>query len=221
MQVMIVEDQPLVVEGLRSVLTEIDSEPDIRCVLLASRALTMLRGGLRPDLVMLDLNLPDAEGTTLLTQLRSEFPDVPVVVISAQDDRHTITDAIDQGAMGFISKSSTTSVLVSALQLVLKGGIYVPQQVLDDAIHPQPPRPTIQDLADIGLTPRQIQVLGLMIEGMPNKLICRELGISDGTAKTHISTILRLLAVKNRTQAVFALSQMGIRLPRRPPKGGA
>lgn len=220
MQVMIVEDQPLVVEGLRSVLTEIDSEPDIRCALLASRALTMLRG-LRPDLVMLDLNLPDAEGTTLLTQLRSEFPDVPVVVISAQDDRHTITDAIDQGAMGFISKSSTTSVLVSALQLVLKGGIYVPQQVLDDAIHPQPPRPTIQDLADIGLTPRQIQVLGLMIEGMPNKLICRELGISDGTAKTHISTILRLLAVKNRTQAVFALSQMGIRLPRRPPKGGA
>ncbi|MGC4402905.1 response regulator [Methyloversatilis sp. MC4-4] len=139
MQVMIVEDQPLVVEGLRSVLTEIDSEPDIRCALLASRALTMLRGGLRPDLVMLDLNLPDAEGTTLLTQLRSEFPDVPVVVISAQDDRHTITDAIDQGAMGFISKSSTTSVLVSALQLVLKGGIYVPQQVLDDAIHPQPP----------------------------------------------------------------------------------
>lgn len=221
MQVMIVEDQPLVVEGLRSVLTEIDSEPDIRCALLASRALTMLRGGLRPDLVMLDLNLPDAEGTTLLTQLRSEFPDVPVVVISAQDDRHTITDAIDQGAMGFISKSSTTSVLVSALQLVLKGGIYVPQQVLDDAIHPQPPRPTIQDLADIGLTPRQIQVLGLMIEGMPNKLICRELGISDGTAKTHISTILRLLGVKNRTQAVFALSQMGIRLPRRPPKGGA
>ena len=193
MQVMIVEDQPLVVEGLRSVLTEIDSEPDIRCALLASRALTMLRGGLRPDLVMLDLNLPDAEGTTLLTQLRSEFPDVPVVVISAQDDRHTITDAIDQGAMGFISKSSTTSVLVSALQLVLKGGIYVPQQVLDDAIHPQPPRPTIQDLADIGLTPRQIQVLGLMIEGMPNKLICRELGISDGTAKTHISTILRLV----------------------------
>lgn len=221
MQVMIVEDQPLVVEGLRSVLTEIDSEPDIRCALLASRALTMLRGGLRPDLVMLDLNLPDAEGTTLLTQLRSEFPDVPVVVISAQDDRHTITDAIDQGAMGFISKSSTTSVLVSALQLVLKGGIYVPQQVLDETIHPQPPRPTIQDLADIGLTPRQIQVLGLMIEGLPNKLICRELGISDGTAKTHISTILRLLAVKNRTQAVFALSQMGIRLPRRPPKTNA
>lgn len=218
MQVMIVEDQPLVVEGLRSVLTEIDSEPDVRCALLASRAVAMLRSGLRPDLVMLDLNLPDAEGTSLLVQLRSEFPDVPVVVISAQDDRHTITEAIDQGAMGFISKSSTTSVLVSALQLVLKGGIYVPQQVLDEAMHPQPPRPSIQDLADIGLTPRQIQVLQLLIEGLPNKLICRELGISDGTAKTHISTILRLLNVKNRTQAVFALSQMGIRLPRRPAR---
>ncbi|WP_374338285.1 response regulator [Methyloversatilis sp.] len=218
MQVMIIEDQPLVVEGLRNVLAEIDSEPDIRCALLAARALSMLRSGLRPDLVMLDLNLPDAEGTSLLSQLRSEFPDVPVVVISAQDDRHTITDAIDQGAMGFISKSSTTPVLVSALQLVLQGGIYVPQQVLDETIHPQPPRPSIQNLADIGLTPRQIQVLGLMIEGMPNKLICRELGISDGTAKTHISTILRLLNVKNRTQAVFALSQMGIHLPRRPAR---
>jgi DNA-binding NarL/FixJ family response regulator len=67
MQVMIIEDQPLVVEGLRSVLAGIDSEPDIRCALLASRALSMLRSGLRPDLVMLDLNLPDAEGTSLLT----------------------------------------------------------------------------------------------------------------------------------------------------------
>lgn len=219
MQVMIVEDQPLVVEGLRSVLAEVDTEPDIRCALLASRALTLLRTGWRPDLVMLDLNLPDAEGTTLLVQLRSEFPDVPVVVISAQDDRQTITESIDHGAMGFISKSSTTAVLVSALQLVLKGGIYVPQQVLDNAAHPHPPRPSIQDLADIGLTPRQIQVLQLMIEGLPNKPICRELGISDGTAKTHISTILRLLNVRNRTQAVFALSQMGIRLPRRAGKG--
>lgn len=218
MQVMIVEDQPLVVEGLRSVLTEIDSEPDVRCALLASRALSMLRGGLRPDLLMLDLNLPDAEGTSLLTQLRSEFPDVPVVVISAQDDRETITRAIDQGAMGFISKSSTTAVLISALQLVMKGGIYVPQQVLNEVSNARPPRPSVQDVADIGLTPRQIQVLALMIEGMPNKLICRELGISDGTAKTHISTILRLLGVKNRTQALFALSEMGIRLPRRTPR---
>ncbi len=218
MQVMIIEDQPLVVEGLRSVLAGIDNEPDVRCALLASRALSMLRGGLRPDLVMLDLNLPDAEGTSLLAQLRTEFPDVPVVVISAQDDRDTITQAIDQGAMGFISKSSTTSVLVSALQLVMKGGIYVPQQVLNEATNIRPPRPRIQDVADIGLTPRQIQVLALMIEGMPNKLICRELGISDGTAKTHISTILRLLGVRNRTQALFALSEMGIRLPRRPSK---
>lgn len=219
MQVMIVEDQPLVVEGLRSVLTEIDNSPDIRCAMLAARALAMLRAGLRPDIVMLDLNLPDAEGTSLLGQLREEFPDVPVVVISAQDDRQTITTAIDQGAMGFISKSSTTAILISALQLVLKGGIYVPHQVLEDGGPGLAGHPTIQDPADIGLTPRQIEVLTLMIEGMPNKLICRELGISDGTAKTHISTILRLLGVKNRTQAVFALSQMGVRLPRRPPRG--
>lgn len=218
MQVMIIEDQPLVVEGLRSVLAGLDSDPDIRCALLAARALSMLRGGLRPDLVMLDLNLPDSEGTSLLMQLRSEFPDVPVVVISAQDDRETITRSIDHGAMGFISKSSTTSVLISALQLVMKGGIYVPQQILNDVRDARPPRPSVQDVADIGLTPRQIQVLTLMIEGMPNKLICRELGISDGTAKTHISTILRLLGVKNRTQALFALSEMGIRLPRRIPK---
>ncbi len=224
MQVMIIEDQPLIVEGLRSVLSGIDSEPDIRCALLASRALSMLRSGLRPDLVLLDLNLPDAEGTSLLTDLRQEFPDVPVVVISATglgipvSTTHTITRAIDQGAMGFISKSSNTAILVSALQLVMKGGIYVPQQVLDDHGADQPLRPSIQDLADIGLTRRQIEVLTLMIEGLPNKLICRELGISDGTCKTHISAILRLLDVRNRTQAVFALSKMGVKLPRRPAK---
>ncbi|MDP2868080.1 MAG: response regulator transcription factor [Methyloversatilis sp.] len=218
MQVMIIEDQPLVVEGLRSVLTGMDSEPDIRCALLASRALSMLRSGLRPDLVLLDLNLPDAGGTSLLTELRQEFPDVPVVVISAQDDRDTITRAIDQGAMGFISKSSNTAILVSALQLVMKGGIYLPQQVLDSHGVDHLPQAHIQDLADIGMTPRQIEVLTLMIEGMPNKLICRELGISDGTCKTHISAILRLLDVRNRTQAIFALSKMGVKLPRRPAR---
>ncbi|MDP3457313.1 response regulator transcription factor [Methyloversatilis sp.] len=218
MQVMIIEDQPLVVEGLRSVLTGMDSEPDIRCALLASRALSMLRSGLRPDLVLLDLNLPDAGGTSLLTELRQEFPDVPVVVISAQDDRDTITRAIDQGAMGFISKSSNTAILVSALQLVMKGGIYLPQQVLDSHGGDHLPQAHIQDLADIGMTPRQIEVLTLMIEGMPNKLICRELGISDGTCKTHISAILRLLDVRNRTQAIFALSKMGVKLPRRPAR---
>ena len=218
MQVMIIEDQPLVVEGLRSVLTGMDSEPDIRCALLASRALSMLRSGLRPDLVLLDLNLPDAGGTSLLTELRQEFPDVPVVVISAQDDRDTITRAIDQGAMGFISKSSNTAILVSALQLVMKGGIYVPHQVLDSHGVDHPPQAHIQDLADIGMTPRQIEVLTLMIEGLPNKLICRELGISDGTCKTHISAILRLLDVRNRTKAVFALSKMGVKLPRRPAR---
>lgn len=218
MQLMIIEDQPLVVEGLRSVLTGMDSEPDIRCALLASRALSMLRSGLRPDLVLLDLNLPDAGGTSLLTELRQEFPDVPVVVISAQDDRDTITRAIDQGAMGFISKSSNTLILVSALQLVMKGGIYVPQQVLDNHGVDDPPRAHIQDLADIGMTPRQIEVLTLLIEGLPNKLICRELGISVGTCKTHISAILRLLDVRNRTQAVFALSKMGVKLPRRPAR---
>lgn len=221
MKILIVEDQPLIVEGLRSVLQGLDPNPEVLSADLASRAFTILDSGLQVDLVLLDLNLPDASGMELLERIRSAYEEVPVVVISAHDSADTITAALDRGAMGFISKSSTTAVLISALQLVLKGAVYLPPQVLrpvtggaDETFRKAAPE-TLRTPQDLGLTERQSDVLALLVEGKPNKVICRELNISEGTAKTHISTILRVLRVRNRTQALFALSQMGVQMPKR------
>ena len=159
---------------------------------------------------------------SLLEQVRAERADIPVVVLSANDERGNVLGAIDAGAMGFISKRSPTQVLVNALRLVLAGGVYVPTQALDGGISKSLPvgdsfaraseSPVVRTPADLGLTERQADVLALLVQGKPNKTICRELDLAEGTVKTHITAILRALGVTNRTQALFALSRMGVQL---------
>jgi DNA-binding NarL/FixJ family response regulator len=228
MNILIVDDHPLIREGLANVLGELD--PGARTVEAASADEAVSAFGEHDplSLVLLDLGLPGAEGMNLLEQLRGARPDVPVVVLSANDQRDVVLAAIDGGAMGFISKRSPTPVLVNALRLVLAGGVYVPPQVIgasasedlppaastpqQSATASMPGRPS-RTLADLGLTDRQAEVLALIVQGKPNKLICRDLDLAEGTVKTHISAILRALDVTNRTQAVFKLSKLGIQLP--------
>ncbi len=122
------------------------------------------------------------------------------------------------GAMGFIPKTANKEVLLNALRLISSGGIFVPADVHDyahrEGVTPptSPTEPAISIHADIGLTERQSQVLALLLRGMTNKLICRELGLAEGTVKIHISAILKLLGVANRTQAVLAASRIGLRI---------
>ncbi|MCX7891055.1 MAG: response regulator transcription factor [Burkholderiales bacterium] len=224
MKILIVDDHPLIREGLANVLGELDPEVETIEAASADEALAAFSGADGFALVLLDLGLPGARGMSLLEQMRSERPEVPVVVLSANDQRDVVLAAIDVGAMGFISKRAATPVLVNALRLVLAGGVYVPPQVVGghDAIEaaaagPAPGAPatagTARSLADLGLTDRQAEVLALIVQGKPNKLICRELDLAEGTVKTHISAILRALDVANRTQAVFKLSKLGIQLP--------
>ena len=124
--------------------------------------------------------------------------------------------------MGFIPKSSPTPVLLRALQLVASGGVYVPEQALRSARNAPASRtyststePTVDEASrepkDIGLTDRQAQVLALLVQGKPNKVICRELGLADGTVRTHIQDVFRILNVHNRTQAVFEVSRLRLR----------
>ncbi|MCU0897939.1 MAG: response regulator transcription factor [Burkholderiales bacterium] len=232
MNILIVDDHPLIREGLANVLAELDPEVHAFEAASAGEALAASGDHAPFSLVLLDLALPGADGMSLLEQLRRTRPDVPVVVLSANDQRDVVLSAIDSGAMGFISKRSATPVLVNALRLVLAGGVYVPPQVIGAAA-PLAPAPGAgatapqlsaaapaamtgsapRTLADLGLTDRQAEVLALIVQGKPNKLICRDLDLAEGTVKTHISAILRALDVANRTQAVFKLSKLGIQLP--------
>jgi len=142
-------------------------------------------------------------------------------VLSAADQPEAVMRALDGGAMGFIPKTSSSQLLLNALRLVLSGAIYLPLEVLrkEHDIAPAAPRAPatpseLRDPAEIGLTGRQAQVLALLVQGKPNKLICRDLNLAEGTIKIHVTAILKTLGVLNRTQAVIAVSKLGLRLPR-------
>jgi DNA-binding NarL/FixJ family response regulator len=174
-------------------------------------------------LVVLDVALPDASGTQAIQRVLGMRPDLPILVLSGQDDTATARAALDAGARGFISKRAPTRVLTEALGLVMVGGTYVPPEALRaPAIAPESapgPRstnrdpPTSDPLKSLGLTPRQLDVLALLVQGQPNKLICRTLNLAEGTVKTHTAAIYRALGVMNRTQAVYAVNRLGITLP--------
>jgi DNA-binding NarL/FixJ family response regulator len=144
-----------------------------------------------------------------LSELRRDWPGIPLLVLSATHDRATVERALDLGAMGFIPKTANTRVLIDALRLVLSGGVFVPP----DCPGTGSARPRAAARAqDLGLTLRQSDVLRLLVQGKPNKLICRDLALSEGTVKVHVSAILRALNVHNRTQVVIELARRGVRL---------
>lgn len=165
------------------------------------------------DLLLLDLKMPGRDGLDALEALREAAPTTPLVVLSGEDDPTVVRAAIERGAMGFIPKSSTPEVLLQALRLVLAHGVYLPPAVLD-AARPAPASPQVApDEALLpGLTPRQMDVLRCVIRGLPNKIIARELDVSEGTVKAHLTLVLRALGAHNRTEAVYAAAKLGLRL---------
>lgn len=159
-------------------------------------------------LALLDLGLADSQGMASLAALRAALPELTVVVLSADARRETIVAAIDAGAAGFVPKTARGTVLADALRTVLDGGVYLPAQALAPA-GPETPDAAVID----ALSPRQVQVLQLLLQGKSNKLICRALDLSESTVKTHLLAVFRRLEVNNRTQAVLAAARMGLRLP--------
>ena len=216
MKVLVVDDHPLICEALRQVLKALDADIDVLEAGAGRDALAAAAKSERLDLILLDLALPDADGFEVLRELRERHPSFPVVVLSASEQPETVMRALDAGAMGFIPKTSSNELLLGALRLVLSGGVYLPAEVLRQA-----PAPALAGKSaaagtayrDIGLTERQAQVLGLLVQGKPNKIICRELDLAEGTVKIHVTAILKALGVSNRTQAVIAVGKLGLRLP--------
>lgn len=157
------------------------------------------------DLILLDLKLPDSRGMSALQEFTSKFPLVPVVVLSASTQHSDIRRSLECGAMGFVPKDSSSSVVVSAIRLVLSGSIYVPPVLLgdDNALASQPGG------ASNRLTGRQSEVMQLIAEGKSNKEIARELSLAETTIKMHMTHIMRVLNVSNRTQAVVKAEKLG------------
>jgi DNA-binding NarL/FixJ family response regulator len=182
LRVLIADDHPLVRDALARTVAELDAQVQVQQAGTLDGLLELARAG-SADLALLDLNMPGMDGVAGLARVRAAAPSLPVVVASGQEDAATIRAVLAGGAVGFIPKSERPEVLLSALRLVLAGGTYVPARLV---------------------------VLRLLLRGEPNKLIARELGLTEGTVKIHIAAILRALHVRNRTEAVVRARELGL-----------
>jgi DNA-binding NarL/FixJ family response regulator len=216
MRLLVVDDHPLMAEAISLVLGSLEHQAQVETARDLQSALRIADTPPAFHAVLLDLGLPGCSGLQALERFRERFPALPVVVISASGDPRVITGALDLGAMGFIPKSSPKDVILNAVRLVVSGGVYIPVQALSlrgeeppPAAPPPTPRTSAQDL---GLSPRQAEVLTLVLKGLPNKLIARKLDISENTTKAHVSAVLKVLGVATRTQALIAASRLGLRL---------
>ena len=212
MKILLADDHDLFRAGLSLVLKELDADLSLLQAASLSAALTVADTHSDINLALLDLNMPEMEGARGLVQFRERFPAIPAVIVSASDDLAAVRAVLAAGASGFIHKSTAPQVMLSALRLVLAGGVYIPSYALGEAraADAGSPRKTLSVAG--GLTTRQLEVLRLLAAGKPNKLIARELDLSEGTVKIHLSAIFRVLEVNNRTEAVLAAQQLNLNL---------
>lgn len=205
-RVLIVDDHALIRDGLSAILLSAFPACTIAEAGSFIEALGQLEAAPDPDLVLLDLNIPDAQRFSALEQLRADFPSLPVVMVSGSYDRVTVRDALGAGAAGFLPKTLDRATILDAIQQVLSGEIYVPEELQADPLADQSDK--IRKLID-SLTPQQRVVLGHLVAGRLNKQIAHELDISMTTVKAHVSAILCKLNVFSRTQAVILANQIG------------
>lgn len=267
MKVLLLDDHPLVRSALESVIESMGRDVTVVPAATAAQARACLAESGPMDLALLDLQLPDGDGFSLMAEWRRTHPDLPVVIISASEHSGDVMRALDEGALGFIPKRTANEVLMHALRMVMSGGIYVPPMALRMG-QPATARSGLAGLVEahepvaaaalrtgsgmvaapnaygpgalpgiglgpgsgsgsglglghagrgrvefapapaLRLTPRQSEVLELLLQGQPNKLIARQLNLSVETVKDHVASLLRVLGVSSRTQAVLAVSQM-------------
>lgn len=222
MHLLLIDDQNLFVEGLQHLLIGID--PAITCANAGSIAQALQTKG--PfDLILLDLNLPDAVGLNGLRAIREAFDSVPVTLLSGEENTDVIRMAIAEGAMGFVPKSASSRVLLAAMRLILAGGTYLPPHAFiswSATTGNEASQSAVTDPAKAGrlraqevarLTDRQLEILMKAVQGKPNKVIARETDLAEGTVKAHLSAAFRLISVSNRTEAVFKAAQLGLTMP--------
>ena len=213
MKFLVVDDHAVVREGLRSVLESLDDRVTVLEARSATEAYALVEQHADLDLVLLDLNLPGVEGYAAMQELHRRHHTLPVVILSGSEDTPSVVAALKMHALGFIPKSSPREVMLQALRLVLSGGVYIPPQALGLAGLDGPGESSNPDTKSIdkpALTDRQAEILGLIAQGKPNKLIARALNVTEGTVKIHLAAVFRALKVSNRTEAVIEARKFGL-----------
>ena len=211
MHILIIDDHSLFREGIKLLLTELSDQLTIS----DAPSIEEVEEDLfqTADLVLLDLVLDRTnDSADTMQKIQQHRVLGSIVIISSKDDPHIIKECIDQGASGFIPKSANPDVLISALRLILSGGIYLPPEAHRESSAPQINADKQSNSADPlhNLTQRQKKALELVCRGLQNKMIAREMEIAENTVKLHLSAAYKALEVKNRTEAMYKISSLGI-----------
>jgi DNA-binding NarL/FixJ family response regulator len=209
-KILLADDHPLFREGVKPMLQKLDRKVELVEAFDYPSAFEAMRRAGEVDLALIDLFMPGMSGIEGVARFRAAFPDIPLVVLSASDQREDIQQLFAAGALGFVNKSAPREVILGALREVLAGGVYVPPNLLDPE-QDEPPRPNLAQYPT--LTSRQIEVLRELASGGSNRQIGEALGVTEGTVKIHMAAIFRILKVNNRTEAVLVAQKMGLKKP--------
>ena len=213
MKILVVDDHSLITDALSILFLDLDPDAEVLTTRTAEGAMEMLNQHGDLDLVVLDLGMPGVSGTSLLESMVAHSPEMKILVLSGQQDPRNVMRVLQLGAAGFVPKSMASDTLLAAVKFVLSGGVYIPADLLDEvnrvAMIGTPERAREQGATRVELTERQEQVLQLLARGAPIKIICRELGLSEGTVKTHVTAIYRAFNASNRTEALLAARRHG------------
>ena len=211
MRILLADDHPLFREGVKPVLEKLDPDADVIEAVDFPSAFEAMRHGGEMDLALMDLYMPGMSGIDGVIRFRAMFPDIPLVILSASEPLDDMRKPLAAGALGYISKSSSSDMILGALRRVLAGGVYTPPSLLDG----DDDEAAAAAAAAVGkrypaLSGRQIEVLRHLAKGSSNRQIGEALDVTEGTIKLHVAAIFRILKVNNRTEAVLVAQKMGL-----------
>lgn len=210
MKILLADDHPLFREGVKPVLEKLEPEVEILEAVDYPSAFEAMHRASEVDLVLMDLFMPGMAGVEGVIRFRATFPEAPLVVLSASEQVQDIQRLLAAGALGYITKSSPSETILSALRQILAGGLYAPPSLLD-SMASLPPPPVSSRYPSLSY--RQLQVLRELAKGQSNKQIGYALEVTEGTVKLHMAAIFRILKVNNRTEAVLIAQKMGLDVP--------
>ncbi len=213
-RLMIADDHPLFRGALREAVSGLFAKADITEVGTFDDVTAFLERDSEFDLILLDLTMPGARGFSGLMYLRGQYPALPVVVVSANDDPAVIRRCMEFGASGFIPKTLGVDAMRNVIARILDGGVWTPPDVDLKSGSDAATTELMSRMAT--LTPQQVRVLMMLSEGLLNKQIAFQLDVSEATVKAHVSAILQKLGVESRTQAVIAASKIESGYPSQP-----
>ncbi len=210
--ILVIDDHPLYCDALASTLARIFDRSSVQTANSLCEGLKSVGTRLMPDLVILDLRLPDVMGFSGFFKVKEKLPDVPVLVISAESSDETIQTLMDAGAAGFVPKGASQSVFQVALERIQEGLKFLPAEFRPQTTRSEEEKVSVQQVAQriADLTPQQSRIMSLICDGKPNKQIAYELDLAEATVKAHITALLRRLKVSNRTQAAMLVKNAGL-----------